>query len=356
VSIWSDPAEVQGKANIENMFYISSEGEPWHGLGKPVTSALTAEQALVESGQNWTVRTEGLQTTSGLPITDGRRCRAIVRDDTDEVLGIVGRRYQPIQNADAFNFLDSLAAERTIRFHTAGVLGRGERIWILAQLHGDIVIPKTDDVIKKFLLFSNQHDGCGSGRAFWTPVRVVCQNTLNQATRNAKGEGVVIRHTGDLQSKIVEARRILGLAVRAYDDFDSQVKKAAKFRLSDAQRKAYFASIYGPKSKRRNDEDGDVGDPDEASTRTRHTLERLERLAEEGKGNGVKGIRGSAWAAYNAVTEYVDHFKPTRVEGDPLKVTDADRQSKKLDSIWFGAGARDKVLAWENVKELVGLN
>lgn len=347
MSIWSDPAEVTGRSNLESMFWTSTDGAPWHGLGTEVPEAIdNAKDALIASGQAWSVSIENIITSSGIEIPDGRRCRAIVRDDKRVVLGVTGKRYQPIQNADAFNFLDSLAADRTIKYHTAGVIGQGERVWILAQLHGDITIPRTDDTIKRFLLFSNSHDACSAARCFWTPIRVVCQNTLNQAIRGAKGEGVVIRHTGNLESKVKEAQRILGLAVKAYDDLKGQIFGSARVILSDSQRKAYFDTLFGGKS--RNDEDGD--DTSEVSTRTRHILEKLDELAETGKGNSDKHIRGTLWTAYNSVTEYVDHYRSTRVSRDENGNAREDERSKRLESIWFGAGAKVKEAAWELAK------
>lgn len=351
MSIAADPLEIQGKANVEAMFWVTDDGVPWHGLGTEVPGALTAAEALTASGQDWNVRIEELITSSGIPIRDGRRCKAIVRDDRSEVLGIVGRRYRPVQNKDAFDFLDSLAADRVIRYHTAGVLGRGERIWILAQMHGDIRIPKTDDIVKRFLLFSNSHDGTAAGRCFWTPIRVVCANTLNQAIRGSKGEGVVIRHTGNLSAKIAEAQRILGLAVKAYDDLKGQIVQAARTKLSDAQRAAYFRSLYGPRKGRPTDENG--ADADETPTRTQKVLDRLEELSTEGRGNSMKGIKGSLWASYNAVTEFMDHERGTRVSLNQDGTPSGDARSKRLESIWFGDSARTKERAWENAKSFM---
>jgi phage/plasmid-like protein (TIGR03299 family) len=349
MSIWDDPTEVQGKAGIEKMFWAADEGVPWHGLGTPVpTSIENAREAVEVAGQGWTVSVEQLITTSGIAITDGRRCKAIVRDDTRTVLGVVGQRYKPIQNAEAFDFLDSLAAERVIRYHTAGVLGRGERIWILAQLHGDIKVAK-DDVVKKFLLFSNNHDGTASARCLWTPVRVVCANTLNQAVNGSKGEGVVIRHTGSLQGKIQEAQRILGLAVRMYDDLEGQFKASAKFKMTDTMRATYFASLFGPGSKG-NDEDGTA---EEVSAKTRKTLDRLDELAETGRGNGAKPVKGSLWASYNAVSELTDHERGTRVSKGADGNLRGDEPSKRFESSMFGQGSHVKETAWELAKKIM---
>jgi hypothetical protein len=259
MSIWDDPAEVQGKANVESMFWAADEGVPWHGLGTPVPTAITtAAEALEASGQGWTVSVEQLITTSGIAITDGRRC------------------------------------------------------------------------------------GTASARCLWTPVRVVCANTLNQAVNGSKGEGVVIRHTGSLQGKIQEAQRILGLAVRMYDDLEGQFKASAKFKMTDTMRATYFASLFGPGPKG-NDEDGTT---EEASAKTRKTLDRLHELAETGRGNGAKPVKGSLWSSYNAVTDFIDHERATRVSQGADGSKRGDERSNRLESAWFGQGAQVKERAW----------
>lgn len=345
-------------ANVETMMFVGSEGLPWHGLGQSVESAQHAADAIINAGLAWTVRTEGIVTTSGLEIRDGRRCRAIVREDRNEVLGVTGSRYKPIQNVQAFDFLDSLAVSGVMKYHTAGSLGKGERIWILGKLDGEITIPKTNEVINKYILFSNSHDGTSAGRALLTPIRVVCQNTLSLAIGKAKRDGepgIVIRHTGELRSKIEEAQRILGLSLRGYDDFEGQVRLAARTRISDAQRKAYFRSLFGPKPVA-NQEDGTA---DEVSTQTRKVLERLETLFQSGRGNDEKGVRGSVWAAYNAVTEQVDWHSGVRLQG-AKKGDETAARSNRLASIWFGDGAKLKEKAWtlalETLKVPVGNN
>jgi hypothetical protein len=142
----------------------------------------------------------------------------------------------------------------------------------------------------------------------------------------------------------------LGLSVKLYDDFESQVKRAAKTRISDEQRKAYFRSLYGAKSKATNQEDGD-----NVSTQTRKVLERLEDLFHSGKGNDQKGIRGTWWAAYNSITEQVDHHTGTRLQGSK-KSDPMSSKSNRLNNIWFGDGARLKERAWKLVIEGVAAN
>lgn len=335
-----------------SMFYVASEGVPWHGLGTEVPDALTSADAITAAHLDWSVSTEAIITESGLAIPDGRRCRAIIRDDTRTVLGVTGRRYKPIQNQTAFDFLDTLAGQRTLRYHTAGVLGRGECVWILGQLAGTIRVGKTDDTILKFLLFSNRHDGTATATARMTPIRVVCENTLSQAMRGGKDGVVSIRHTGVLENKVAEAQRILGLAVVAYDDLGAMINAAAGRQLNKTQLKAYFNTLYGPGRKRTDedgDDSGDSGDGSKVHGKTQKVLDRLEELFTSSPGNDMPGIKGTAWAAYNAVTYYVDYERPSRVEKDR-----ADRkESVRLDSIMFGDGAKTKIAAWDEMMAMV---
>jgi phage/plasmid-like protein (TIGR03299 family) len=336
-------------ANVETMAYVASEGTPWHGLGTPVEGAMTAAEALDKAGLSWTVRMEGIQTASGIPIQTGRRCNAVVRDDTNQALGVVGRKYRPIQNRDCFDFLDGVAAARGIRYHTAGVLGHGQIVWMLGKL-GEIVIPRTDDKIDKFLLFANWHDGTSLAHCFWTPTRVVCQNTLNQALGGAsQSDRVSLRHTGNLEGKIAEAQRVLGISIQLYDDFDRQVKASAKVKLSAAQVASYFKSLY-PDTK--TGEDG----ASEPTAQVKNTREKLHEIFEGGRDGGIKAIRGTAWKAYNAVTELVDHHTVVKTQKGDDGASLTDPRSAKLASVWFGERAAKKEQAWSAMLELAGIN
>jgi phage/plasmid-like protein (TIGR03299 family) len=271
--------------------------------------------------------------------------QAVVRGDTAQVLGTVGPAWKPVQNRQAFGFLDAVAGERRIEYHTAGALGTGERVWMLAKLPDLLRVGSTDDVVEKFLLLSNNHDGRASMRVLWTPTRVVCQNTLSVALRDGEGQGIAIRHSGDLEGKVREAQRVLGLAERFYDDLKPRIDRLAQFSPDHKQLSGYFAALYP--------DPDDVEESKRAANRAKEVRDVLHGLFSTGMGHDMPGIEGSMWAAYNAVTEYIDHNRPVRGES---KLSSEVGASKKLESIWWGQGAQVKRDAWSLACELAGCN
>jgi phage/plasmid-like protein (TIGR03299 family) len=297
---------------------------PWHRLGTRLDEPATAREAIEAAGLEYEVELKPLQTTDGTPVP---LRKAVQRCDNGHVLGVVGNSYVPVQNRQAFGFLDAVVADGGLRYHTAGALGLGERIWLLAKLPGYIRVRNTEDVVDKFLLLSNTHDGSTALRLFFTPVRVVCQNTLNLAEQRSIREGIAIMHKGHLHTKIQDAQRVLGLAIRFYDDAAGRIDLLAGHSPTPAQLEAYYKAVYP--------------DPVDADpTRARKTRKTLERLFETGIGLDLPGIKSTTWAAYNAVTEWVDHHRPTRAR------TPEARTSRRLESSWFGSGAALKARAW----------
>jgi phage/plasmid-like protein (TIGR03299 family) len=293
---------------------------PWHRLGTKLENPATAEEAIVAAGLGYDVTLADLQTTENIYVPFRK---AVIRTDNSAVLGVVGKGYQPIQNKECFGFLDSVVADGGLRYHTAGALGKGERIWLLAKLPDQIRIKESEDVTDKYLLLSNSHDGTSSLRVFFTPIRVVCQNTLNLADRRGTGQGISIMHKGDLATKVEEAREVLGLARRFFDDFEVKADILAHTYPTSAQVELYFKNLFP--------------DPEQADpSRAQSTREELTRLFEEGMGQQIPEIRHTMWAALNAVTEYVDHHRSTRGR------TDGDRAGRRLASAWFGTGAKMK--------------
>lgn len=298
---------------------------PWHGLGTRLEEPVTAREAIAAAGLDYLAELQEIQTGHGTPIPQRK---AVVRSDSGNILGIVGNSYVPVQNYQAFGFLDAVVADGSLRYHTAGALGEGERVWMLAKLPDDIRVKTSDDITEKYLLLSNSHDGSSSLRVHFTPIRVVCANTLAIAARNGRGQGVSIIHKGNLAAKVQQAQEVLGLAKRFYDDVDAQINRLASHYPSLRQLEEYFRQVY-PDS------------PDGESARTKNVRQEMLRLFEQGIGHDMPEIRHTTWTALNAVTEYVDHYRSTR--GKTL----TERSSNRLESAWFGSGARLKERAWE---------
>ncbi|MDE6319183.1 MAG: DUF932 domain-containing protein, partial [Lachnospiraceae bacterium] len=190
-------------ANVESMFYVRET--PWHGLGTRVMEAPTSAEALHLAGLDWKVLQEPVYTVKNEHIPG---FFVNIRDMDRKVLGVVSDRYKVVQNEEAFAFTDALLGEG-VRYETAGSLQNGRKVWILARLPHDYII--SGERINPYLVFSNAHDGTGSIRVAVTPIRVVCNNTLNLALDTAKRSWACV-HTGDIRGKISDARETLALA------------------------------------------------------------------------------------------------------------------------------------------------
>lgn len=314
--------------NVETMMYAGLA--PWHGLGTRVPQEVTSEEALRVAGLDWSVATVPVLAGGPDQAPVGvEGWKAVIRLTDMKALGVVGDRYRPIQNGEAFTFFDELVGEGQAIYHTAGALDGGRRVWILAKLPGEVVVAR-DDVTEKFLLLTNSHDGTTSLRMFFTPVRVVCQNTLNLALSQGMGEGIAIRHTASALARLNQAREALGIANRFYDQFGLEAQVLVRASYSDAQMKELAETILPAL-------EGEV------STRTLRAREKVVDLFENGQGHAP--IRGTAWAALNAVAEFTDHFRSTR-GADELT-----RAEARLTSTWFGSGAGLKRLAYETIQQ-----
>ena len=218
-------------ANVETMFYVRVA--PWHGLGVRVESALSSQDALIQSGLDWKVVQRPIMTNVYDPIPG---YKANIRDTDNRILGVVTDRYKVVQNAEAFAFTDALLGEG-IKYETAGSLQDGKKIWILAKLPDKYIIE--GEQIDPYLVFSSSHDGNGAIKVAMTPIRVVCQNTLNVALSSAKRMWSTI-HVGDLAAKMDEAHNTLLLAEKYMGKLGTEVSKLSKIKLSDAKVMEYI--------------------------------------------------------------------------------------------------------------------
>lgn len=213
-------------ANVETMFYTREK--PWHGLGTMVAEAPNSKDALRLAGLNWKVLQKPVYTENE-ELVQGYK--ANVRDTDRKVLGVVTDRYKVIQNEEAFAFTDTLLGEG-VRYETAGSLQEGRRVWMLARLPREFIIG--GERISPYMVFSNTHDGSGAVKTALTPIRVVCNNTLNLALRTAKRSWSMI-HTGDISGKIEEAKNTLFLADEYMTALGQEFENLRKIKLSEKQ-------------------------------------------------------------------------------------------------------------------------
>ena len=218
-------------ANVETMFYTREK--PWHGLGTMVAEAPNSKDALRLAGLNWKVLQEPVYTENKELI---QGYKANVRDTDRKVLGVVTDRYKVIQNEEAFAFTDTLLG-KGVRYETAGSLQEGRRVWMLARLPREFIIG--GERISPYMVFSNTHDGSGAVKTALTPIRVVCNNTLNLALRTAKRSWSMI-HTGDISGKIEEAKNTLLLADEYMTALGQEFENLRKIKLSERQVQDYI--------------------------------------------------------------------------------------------------------------------
>lgn len=221
-------------AEVETMFYVREA--PWHGLGTRVEEALTSKEALIASGLNWKVEQKEIFTEDGVTI---QGYYANVRNTDYKVLGVVTNRYQIVQNSEAFAFTDSLI-ENGVKYETAGALKDGKKTWILARL------PETyrmvDDKVVPYIVFSNSHDGAGAIKVAMTPVRVVCQNTLNLALDTASRIWST-NHTGDIDSKMDDAKMTLFMAKSYMSELTKEAKRLNARKVLDDEVEEYIKEL-----------------------------------------------------------------------------------------------------------------
>ena len=266
---------------------------PWHKLGQNLKEAFDSKTALEQGGLDFTVEKVGIQTVDGFTIPNRY---AIRRTDTKATLGICADMYNPLQNRDAFRFFDGIFGKNKARFEVAGVLGKGEKVWLLAKLPGEFRVAG-DDVVGKWLLLTNGHDTNEPVRAKFTPIRVVCQNTLNAALRNNENE-VRVQHIGRVADKLEIAGKLLKTAGIYFDEVQAVFTGFTKHNISRKALREYARQVIAPKV-----------EAEELSAPAAKAITRIEELAETGRGHDMKHVRGTLWGAYNAITEYVDHDK-----------------------------------------------
>lgn len=296
-------------ANVENMFSVRET--PWHKLGTVLQNPPTIQEAIQLSGLDWPVALQPLYLGDGTLVTH----KAVVRGDSGNVLGIVGPRYQPLQNAEAFNWFNAFVDNGEVSLETAGSLDEGRRIWVMAKIARDPSVIVPNDEILKYLMLSNSHDGTLAIRVGYTPIRIVCANTLAMAHSSNASKLIRIRHTASSKLALDKLQDIMNLVDREFEATAEQFRFLASRTFNQKDVREYVKAVLG-KSK--------VADED-LPTRTKNQLDDIIGLLED-ENQRLNGVNGTYWAAYNAVNQYLNY--------------DAGRNdNNRMSSLWFGVNA-----------------
>jgi len=297
-------------ANVETMFYVREK--PWHGLGTRVEEAPTSADALVCAGLDWEVMQKNVYTEDDCSVPG---YKANIRNTDNAVLGIVSDRYKIVQNEDAFRFTDDLL-RAGVSYETAGALQGGRKVWLLARMPQKYII--AGDEIAPYLVVMNSHDGSNGIKVAMTPIRVVCQNTLNLALNSAKRTWTT-KHTENVMSRVHEAEETLGLAEKYMGELGCGINNLAKIKLSDKKVMECMNEFF-PTT------------PDMPEVQRKNNLRLLEDIKSRyWEAPDLADIGNNGYRFVNAVSDFATHADPIRktksynenlflrtVEGNPM--------------------------------------
>ena len=278
-------------ALVESMMYVREV--PWHGLGTKVNDAPTSKEAIKLAELDWNVNPTVIYDANGKEISG---YKANMRDSDQSILGIVSDRYQIVQNSDAFEFADSLLGEGVV-YETAGSLRDGKQIWLLARMPSTTIL---GDDVDPYLCFTNTFDGSGAIKVCMTPVRVVCNNTLNLALETTKRSWST-RHIGDLAGKLHQAKETLGLAQEYMKKLDEDADRLANTKLSDAEIESIVSFIF----------------PIDYIKDTKRKIENTNKMRNDFMTcymmPDIAQYRNTAYGLVNAASDMAGHMAPSRV-------------------------------------------
>lgn len=278
-------------ANVETMFSVRVT--PWHGLGRVIESAPTSEDAIRLAGLDWNVVQEPVYTSDRILIPN---YKANIRDTDRKVLGMVTDKYKIVQNADAFAFTDALLGEG-VKYETAGSLASGKRVWMLASLEDRKL---ADELVSPYLVFTNSHDGTGAVKVAMVNVRVVCQNTLNLALKQAERHWSC-SHMGDINGKMEDARNTLLNANAYMESLEEEFGELKLQKLTIDKVKEYVDMLIP------------VDEINDSNIKIVRLKEKREELMDRYLyAPDLRDVEHSAFRFVNAVSDFATHSEPLR--------------------------------------------
>ena len=306
--------------------FFSVKEKAWHNLGTIVEDYPTSSEAIQFAGLDYTVEKRPLFTLDHFnQSSEGFEQKkvtievpnhfATVRTDTEEVLGVVGKEYKVVQNWDAFTFFDAIVGGEGIFYETAGALGKGERIFITAKLPDYIQVGR-GDLIEKYLFLTTSHDGLGSITAAFTPIRIVCNNTLHAALQNCLNS-IKIRHTQNAKERLEQAHKVMGISNKLSKQLEQIFNHWAKVPIRDEMIKKLIEKALAPNKEVLNllqEEKREL-----LSTCYKNMCTAAYEYALSSPTQQTETTKGTVFGAYNAITGYFQNVRNYGSEEAKLK-------------------------------------
>lgn len=309
---------------VETMAYAGEV--PWHGLGVPVSNDLTPAQMQQKAGLDWKVRElESFVEFDGKKMSTG--LKSLVRETDGKILTNVGENWKPVQNDTAFEFFSEYVLAGDMEMHTAGSLKGGQMVWALAKVKDSFELFKGDQV-DSYLLFSNPHQYGKTIDVRFTPIRVVCNNTLTLSLESRAERSVRIGHRVEFDPSIVKEQ--LGIATEKLNTYKEMAQFLGSKRYTQDNVIEFFNTVFPRTADKRVQ--GKALSLDTLSRNARGAYDVLEIQP------GAEYAEGSWWQAFNAVTFVTDHLQ-------------GRNEDNRLYSNWFGGNQVRKVNALEKAVE-----
>ncbi len=296
---------------VESMMYVGKT--PWHGLGTPIPEdkQISVREAIVAAKLDWQVELRPLYTEK----PDGGAKSgildhyAVCRTSDNAFLGLVGPDYVPLQNEEALKWFQPFLDFDSATLETAGSLNGGRHVWALAKIRDGNMDVGKEDPVAHYILLSNAHDGSIAVRVGFTPIRVVCNNTLTLAHYSKASQLLRVRHTSGLHYNLELVRDIMNVAGREFSATVTQYRRLQKRGIDSSGLERYVRVVFSLPE----DKGG------------KELIPNITYLFEQGRGSKEAGR--TYWGAYNAVTEYLNYFR-------------GRTQDNTLSSLWFGESTR----------------
>ncbi len=330
-------------AAVETMAFV---GElPWHGLGTEVTdeaAQYSHEKFMEKAGLNWEASKRQLFRKVNDTVVEANAWEVVRSTDGKILADMVGERYTILQNKEAFAWFQPWLDAKEASLHTGGALFGGSRIWALAKLNRDPMEIAAGDVVEKYVLLSHSHDGSLAVRAGFTPIRVVCWNTLSASHKSAESKLIRLKHSKNVHANLDNLREVMNLANQEFEATAEQYRLLQRKSINQQDLRKYVKHVFeidaedsiiwagGDRSKEQKEV---------VSERQKNILDKVIELCETGKGNNLPSVRGTYWSAYNGVTEYLSYENGRNADN-------------RLNSLWFGQNANMNKRALQTALEM----